>query len=82
MALRAWQREDVPALVAACADPLTARYTSVPVPYTPEDAAQVGDAGRAPTPRPRAAVRSQAPAAVRGAGGLHAGSQARRRGEI
>lgn len=82
MALRAWQREDVPALVAACADPLTARYTSVPIPYTPEDAAKFVDAGRSATALPLAAVSPRDASEVLGAVGLHAVSQARRRGEI
>lgn len=82
MALRAWARDDVPALVSACADPLTARYTSVPVPYTPEDAVKYVEAGRSPTALPMAAVSRQDPDEVLGAVGLHAVSQARRRAEI
>lgn len=82
MALRAWARDDVPALVRACADPLVARYTSVPVPYTPEDAVKYVEAGRSPTALPMAAVSRQDPDEVLGAVGLHAVSRARRRGEI
>lgn len=37
--LRAFQKEDVPAIVLACADPETARFIPLlPVPYTEEDA--------------------------------------------
>ena len=36
--LRDWADEDVPAIVAACRDPETARWTTVPVPYTEGDA--------------------------------------------
>jgi RimJ/RimL family protein N-acetyltransferase len=82
VALRAWARDDVPALVRACADPLVARYTSVPVPYTPEDAVKYVEAGRSPTALPMAAVSRQDPDEVLGAVGLHAVSRARRRGEI
>ena len=82
MALRAWQQEDVPALVRACADPLTSRYTSVPVPYTPEDAFKFVEAGRSASSLPMAAVSPDDPADVLGAVGLHAVSRARRRGEI
>lgn len=66
----------------ACSDPLTARYTSVPVPYTPDDAARFVDAGRSPTALPLAAVDPQAPDEVLGAVGLHAVSRARGKGEI
>ena len=37
-ALRQWTDEDVPAIVAACRDPETARWTTVPIPYTERDA--------------------------------------------
>lgn len=66
----------------ACSDPLTARYTSVPVPYTPEDARRFVDAGRSETALPLAAVDADDGGAVLGAAGLHAVSRARRRGEI
>jgi RimJ/RimL family protein N-acetyltransferase len=36
--LRLWQRRDVPAIVDACNDPDTARWTTVPSPYSEEDA--------------------------------------------
>lgn len=36
--LRPWRQDDVPALVAACQDPQTVRYTSVPEGYTQDDA--------------------------------------------
>ena len=36
--LRPWLRRDVPAIVAACNDPETARWTTVPSPYSEEDA--------------------------------------------
>ena len=36
--LRPWLDRDVPAIVAACNDPETARWTTVPSPYTEEDA--------------------------------------------
>jgi RimJ/RimL family protein N-acetyltransferase len=38
VSLRHWRRDDAPALVAACQDPEIPRWTSVPVPYTAEDA--------------------------------------------
>jgi RimJ/RimL family protein N-acetyltransferase len=44
IALRPLSEEDVPALVAACQDPEIPRWTSVPSPYTEEDArAFLGD---------------------------------------
>ena len=36
--LRPWQGRDVPAIVAACNDPETARWTTVPSPYAEADA--------------------------------------------
>jgi RimJ/RimL family protein N-acetyltransferase len=36
--LRAWEQSDIPAIVAACNDPETARWTTIPVPYGEEDA--------------------------------------------
>jgi RimJ/RimL family protein N-acetyltransferase len=36
--LRPWQNGDVPAIVAACNDPETARWTTVPSPYSEADA--------------------------------------------
>ena len=36
--LRPWQPGDAPAVLAACTDPLTQRWTTVPVPYTEADA--------------------------------------------
>ena len=36
--LRPWLDEDVPAIVAACNDPETSRWTTVPSPYSEEDA--------------------------------------------
>lgn len=36
--LRPWLDRDVPAIVAACNDPETARWTTVPSPYSEEDA--------------------------------------------
>jgi RimJ/RimL family protein N-acetyltransferase len=36
--LRVWSLEDVPAVAAACQDPEVARWTTVPSPYTEEDA--------------------------------------------
>ena len=38
IALRPARDSDVPAIVAACADPEISRWTRVPQPYTPEDA--------------------------------------------
>jgi RimJ/RimL family protein N-acetyltransferase len=38
VALRPWRDDDVRAVVAACQDPLIARYTLVPSPYTERDA--------------------------------------------
>ena len=80
--LRPWEHGDVPALVRACADPLVARYTSVPVPYTPDDARRFVDAGRSPSALPLAVARPGDEADVLGAVGLHAVSPPRRRGEI
>lgn len=36
--LRSWLERDVPAIVAACNDPETARWTTVPSPYSEADA--------------------------------------------
>ena len=36
--LRPWEPRDAPAVAAACADPEIARWTSVPAPYTAQDA--------------------------------------------
>jgi RimJ/RimL family protein N-acetyltransferase len=36
--LRAWEQHDIPAIVAACRDPETARWTTIPVPYGEDDA--------------------------------------------
>ena len=36
--LRLWSLDDVPAITAACSDPEIARWTTVPAPYTEEDA--------------------------------------------
>src|SRR5215204_297591 len=36
--LRPWLERDVPAIVAACNDPETARWTTVPSPYSEDDA--------------------------------------------
>lgn len=36
--LRPWQAGDEPVLLAACTDPQTIRWTSVPVPYGPDEA--------------------------------------------
>lgn len=72
----------MPALVSACSDPLVSRYTSVPVPYTREDAVRFVDAGRSSTALPLAAVEPGQPANVLGAVGLHAVSRSRRKGEI
>lgn len=38
IALRAWRDADVPAIVAACQDPLIAHFTTVPSPYRDADA--------------------------------------------
>ena len=82
VALRAWAEDDVPALVRACSDPLTQRYTSVPTPYTPEDARLFVAGGRSSTGLPLAVVRADDTAAVVGAVGLHAVDIERSRGEI
>lgn len=82
MALRAWAGEDVPALVRACADPLTSRFTSVPSPYTPEDARLFVAAGRSDTALPLAVVGINDLAEVLGAVGLHAVDRAGGRAEI
>ncbi len=80
--LREWSEDDVQSLVAACADPLTARYTSVPIPYTPEDARRFISFGRSPTALPMAAASTDDPSRMLGAVGLHALSLTRRRSEI
>ena len=36
--LRPWRPSDAPAVLAACSDPLIARWTTVPSPYTAEHA--------------------------------------------
>jgi RimJ/RimL family protein N-acetyltransferase len=36
--LRPWEHSDIPAIVAACTDPETARWTTIPSPYSEEDA--------------------------------------------
>jgi len=82
VALRAWAETDVPALVRACSDPLTQRYTSVPTPYTPEDARLFVAGGRSDTGLPLAVVRADDDAQVIGAVGLHAVDIERARGEI
>lgn len=82
MALRAWAEDDVPALVRACADPLTQRYTSVPVPYTPEDARLFIAGGRSASSLPLAVVDAGDAPAVVGAVGLHAVDLERSRAEI
>ena len=80
--LREWAESDVPSLVEACTDPQTARYTSVPIPYTPEDARRFVSLGRSPTALPLAVVSADEPREILGAVGLHAVSLARRRSEI
>ena len=82
VALRAWAEDDVPALVRACSDPLTQRYTSVPTPYTPEDARLFVAGGRSDTGLPLAVVRADDDRDVVGAVGLHAVDIERSRGEI
>ena len=80
--MRAWAEDDVPALVRACSDPLTQRYTSVPAPYTPEDARLFVAGGRSDTGLPLAVVRADDDCHVVGAVGLHAVDIERSRGEI
>jgi len=82
VALRPWAETDVDALVRACSDPLTRRYTSVPDPYTPEDARTFVHAGRSDTTLPLAVVADEPEGAVLGAVGLHAVDLERRRTEI
>ncbi len=82
VALRDWGADDVPALVRACTDPLTQRYTSVPAPYTPEDARMFVAAGRSDTALPLAVVSAGDRTAVLGAVGLHAVDVRRGRAEI
>ena len=53
--LRPWSNEDIPAIVAACNDPEIVRWTTVPTPYSAEDAAPGSRAARRPGPRERAA---------------------------
>ena len=36
--LRPWRDKDIPAIVAACNDPEIVRWTTVPTPYSAEDA--------------------------------------------
>lgn len=66
----------------ACADPLTQRYTSVPSPYTPEDARLFIAGGRSDSGLPLAVVDARDAAQVLGAVGLHAVDLARSRAEI
>ena len=82
LALREWSESDVHSLVEACADPLTSRYTSVPIPYTPEDARRFIAFGHSPTALPLAVVSADDSSQVLGAVGLHAVSLTRRRSEI
>ena len=82
LSLREWSENDVDSLVKACADPLTARYTSVPIPYTPEDARRFVAFGRSPNALPLAVVSGDDQRSVLGAVGLHAVSLSRRRSEI
>ena len=82
MALRAWAEADASALVRACSDPLTRRYTSVPAPYTLEDARLFIRAGRSATTLPLAVVDRAAPETLLGAVGLHAIDEHRGRAEI
>jgi RimJ/RimL family protein N-acetyltransferase len=79
--LREWRVEDVPALVRACADPLVQRYTSVRVPYTPEEARTLIAAGRNATTLPLAVVDAET-GELLGATGLHAVDRGRGRTEI
>jgi RimJ/RimL family protein N-acetyltransferase len=80
--LREWSDSDVRSLVEACADPLTSRYTSVPIPYTPEDARRFISFGRSPTALPLAVASADDDTEMLGAVGLHAVSLTRRRSEI
>ncbi|MCU0257500.1 MAG: GNAT family N-acetyltransferase [Solirubrobacteraceae bacterium] len=82
IALRPWSEADVPALVASCSDEQTLRFTSVPTPYTPEDARLFVGAGHTEAALPLAVVEAGDPAAVLGAVGLHAVDRSRGRGEI
>ena len=82
LALRPWNEDDVPALVRACSDQLTQRYTSVPSPYTPEDARLFVAAGRSDNALPLAVVDAGDRPAVLGAVGLHAVDLERGRAEI
>lgn len=82
VALRAWAETDVPALVRACSDPLTSRYTSVPAPYTPEDARLFVSAGRSDTALPLAVVDAAEVGTVLGAVGIHALDRDGARAEI
>lgn len=82
IALRAWREEDVPALVASCADEQTTRFTSVPTPYTPEDARLFVGTGRSDAALPLAIVSREDETQVLGAVGLHAVDRGRARGEI
>ena len=82
MALRAWAERDASALVRACSDPLTRRYTSVPAPYTLEDARMFIATGRSATTLPLAVVEADADDVVVAAVGLHAVDRDRGRAEI
>jgi RimJ/RimL family protein N-acetyltransferase len=82
VALRAWADRDASALVRACSDPLTRRYTSVPAPYTLEDARMFIGAGRSVTTLPLAVVAADVSDDVVGAVGLHAVDRDRARAEI
>ena len=82
MALRAWADHDVSALVRACSDALTRRYTSVPAPYTLEDARMFIHGGRSDTTLPLAVVAAGDDHDVLGAVGLHAVDADHARAEI
>ena len=82
MALRAWTEADASVLVRACSDPLTRRFTSVPDPYTLEDARMFITAGRSATALPLAVTDRVAGDGVVGAVGLHAIDRQRGRAEI
>ena len=72
----------MPALVRACSDPLTSRYTSVPSPYTPEDGRLFVGAGRSNTALPLAIVNAADATEVLGAVGVHAYDAQAARAEI
>lgn len=71
--LRPWQPDDAPAILAACQDPDIQRWTTVPVPYGPDDAEDFL-AHRVPEARARGGAAFAVDDTTDGADGSLAGS--------